>query len=127
MKNVLKFAKYTVAQQSRLLKKLEKSKTLPKDVGRGVHYARVHVLRKEARALHLAHGFLRGRTMDEMELPLRPQNRGHISSHNMTRHAPDWKRIEEIVLLTGSYYFENDQDLQQAFEEFKDSWTVGNV
>lgn len=127
MKYQIKLAEYTIAQQSRLLKKLEKSKTKPKDIGKGFHYVRVHLLRSEARAHHIALGFLRGRTMDEMELPIRPQNKGHISTKNMTRHAPNWVRIEELILKHGRSYFDNEQALQQSFAEFKGSWTEGSV
>lgn len=127
MKYALKIAEYTIAQQARLLKKLEKSKNTPKDFRKGFHSARINVLRKEARAHHLALGFLRGRTMDEMELPLRSVNQGHISSYMLTKTPPNWERIEELALKHGKNYFDSEQALKQAFAEFRDSWTVVNV
>jgi len=127
MKYALKIAEYTIAQQARLLKKLEKSKNTPKDFRKGFHSARVNVLRKEARAHHLALGFLRGRTMDEMELPLRALNKGHVTSHNLTKTAPDWDRVESLVVKHGKRYFDSEQALLQAFAEFRDSWTVVDV
>lgn len=125
MKYALKIAEYTIAQQTRLLKKLERSKA--KGHQAGIQSARVSVLRKEARAHHLTLGFLRGRTMDEMELPLRALNRGHITSTGLTRTAPNWDRIEELVLKHGKKYYDNEQALRQAFTEFKESWTVIEV
>jgi hypothetical protein len=130
MKYELKIAEYTIAQQARLLKKLARSKASlikSKHHTNGYQSAGVSVLRKEARAHHLALGFLRGRTMDNMELPLRALNKGHISSNGLTRTAPDWERVEELVLKHGKKYFDNEQDIRQSFTEFKDSWTVVDV
>lgn len=125
MKYELKIAEYTIAQQARLLKKLERSKT--KDQKKGYHSVRVGVLRQEARAHHLALGFLRGRTMDQMELPLRKLDRGHISSKGLTRTPPNWVRVEELVTKHGKNYFDSEQALLQSFTEFKETWTVVNV
>lgn len=124
MKYELKIAEYTIAQQNRLLKKLARSLTLPKGQKAGYQSVRTGVLRKEARAHHLALGFLRGRTMDEMELPLREPTKGHVSSWCLTKTPPDWDRVEELVLAHGTKYYKNEQALRQAFTEFKDSWTV---
>lgn len=124
MKYELKIAEYTIAQQARLLKRLAKSKS--KDHNKG--YSSVgSALRKESRAHHLALGFLRGRTMNQMELPLRAPNRGHIASKGLTRTVPDWERIEELVVKHGKKYFDSEQALRQSFAEFQDSWTVVNV
>lgn len=125
MKYELKIAEYTIAQQTRLLKKLAKSKS--KKQKNGYQSVGVSLLRREARAHHIALGFLRGRTMDEMELPLRALNQGHISSWKLTRTAPDWDRVEELVAKHGKKYFDSEQALKQALTEFIDSWTVVDV
>lgn len=133
MKYELKIAEYTIAQQRRLLKKLERSKRLDSyskkkaSHANGYQSASISLLRKEARAHHLALGFLRGRTMNDMELPLRALNKGHVTSNGLTRTAPNWERIEELVLKHGKRYFDSEQALRQAFTEFKDSWTVVDV
>lgn len=125
MKYELKLSGLTLAQQSRILKKLEKNKN--PNISKGIHYTRVHVLRKEARSTHIALGFLRGRSLSEMEKPYRPADKGHITSKNMTRTIPNWTRIEELVVKHGAAYFENDQQLQQEFAEFKETGSVGVV
>lgn len=125
MKYELKLAGLTLAQQSRTLKKLEKSRNPKSNVTSGIHYARVHVLRKEARATHIALGFLRGRTLDQMEMPYRPLNQGHVSTKNQSRSFPDWVRVEELIVKHGRKYFETEQTLMQAFSEFKDTGSVG--
>lgn len=127
MKYQLKLAEYSIAQQSRLLKKLEKSKDRAKSVGKGIHYVRTHVLRNEARSHHIALGFLRGRIMDEMELPLRPVDKGHVTSKNLTRTPPNWERVEELIVKHGQRYFDSEQAIRQSFAEFRDGWTIGEV
>lgn len=125
MKYQLKLARFSLAQQSRLLKKLEKSKSVK---NRGlIHSARTVALRSEARSQNIAYGFLRGCTMNQMELPLRPLDKGHISSRGLTRTAPNWDRVLEIVREYGSTYFEQDHDLRQKFAEFTDEWDIGTV
>lgn len=124
MKYELKIAEYTIAQQTRLLKKLAKSKSSNQQKGfQSVNNA----LRGEARAYHIALGFLRGRTMDQMELPLRALNQGHITSNGLTRTAPNWDRVEELVTKHGKKYFDSEQALKQSLTEFIDSWTVVDV
>lgn len=124
MKYALKIAEYTIAQQARLLKKLERSKDTQKDFRKGFHNARVNVLRKEARAHHIALAFLRGREMNKVEKPLRALNQGHISSTGLTKTAPNWAKVEELVLKFGKPYFDSEQAILQAFAEFRDGWTV---
>lgn len=66
---------------------------------------RLAVIRKEARDSHLALGFLRGRSYEEME--------------NVAYHAPDWKNIEGIVKRFSA---DDDQrDIMQTFSQWKDT------
>lgn len=124
MKYELKIAEYTIAQQKRLLKRLAQSKS---KVQKNGYQSVGSALRKEARAHHLALGFLRGRTMNQMECPLREPTRGYITSKGLTRTVPDWARVEELVIKHGIRYFDSEQALRQSFAEFRDSWTVVNV
>lgn len=148
MKYVLKTAETTIAniiKDTRLQKRLAKAKagqaraaakakaveegqavvTLP--AIKGFNSLAENILKKEARAHHIALGFLRGRTMDELERPLRPIDKGHISSNGLTKTPPNWARIEELAIKYGQFYFDNPQALLQSFAEFRDSWTVGEV
>lgn len=116
----LKIESLSSAEKARILKRYEKSKRFSKEQRTALWQKRVHEVRKESRAIHLALGFLRGRSMNEMELPLRAKECGHISTKNMTRHAPDWERVEELVIEHGEEYFASYSELLQRFAEFKD-------
>lgn len=125
MKTYLRIKGLTLAAEARIIKRLEKNRSANKNLRNSLYEHRVKVVRSEARSNHLALGFLRGNTMQQMERPLRPANQGHVATKNMTRTAPDWKRIEQIVTKYGQNYFENPQDLAQKFAEFKDTGSVG--
>lgn len=120
MKTYLKIKGLTLAQEARIIKRLEKARGQNKSLAKSLHSHRTLAVRSEARSTHLALGFLRGRTMQQMERPLRPQNEGHVATSGMTRTAPDWKRIEQLVLKYGVQYFDSAQKLAQSFTEFKD-------
>lgn len=120
MKTYLRIKGLTLAAEARIIKKLEKSRAQNKNLRNSLHLHRVKEVRSEARSTHLARGFLKGNTMQQMERPLRPLNQGHVATKNMTRIAPDWKRIEQLVNKYGGQYFENPQDLAQRLAEFKD-------
>lgn len=118
-KTYLKLEGLTVAEENRILKRWARSRQFNDAQRKEFAHRRSTAVRSEARSIHLALGFLRGRTMDEMELPLRAKDCGHISSHNMTRTAPNWLRVEELIAQYGSKYFDDARDLAQRFEEFK--------
>lgn len=63
------------------------------------------VVRKKARASLLAYGFLRGRPYRTME--------------RFAHTAPDWARVERMILKFGSGQGEI-RDLKQRFEEWKE-------
>lgn len=118
-KTELKLEGLTLAAKSRILKRLARSRQYHPDQRKTFENQRVHAVRSEARSVHLALGFLRGRTMDEMELPLRAKDCGHISTIGMTRTAPNWARVEELVNQYGQQYFGDVRDLSQKFSEFR--------
>lgn len=118
-KTELKLEGLTLAAKSRILKRLARSRQYHPDQRKAFEHQRVHAVRSEARSLHLALGFLRGRGMDEMEQPLRAKNCGHISTVGMTRTAPNWVRVEELVNQYGQRYFSDVRELSQRFAEFK--------
>lgn len=125
MKTYLQIKGLSLAAEARIIKRLEQSKRRNPKLRASLHLHRVNEVRSEARSTHLALGFLRGRTMAEMEKPLRPENQGHVATKNMTRTAPNWKRIEQLVNKYGVQYFETAQELAQKFAEFKDTGSVG--
>lgn len=109
---------HELAAQKRLMKRLAKSRRY--DSRRVSLTKKSREMSDEARSNHIALGFLRNRTMDEIELPLRARECGHIYSKNMTRTAPNWERVEEIVLEHGISFFANEQEMLQRFAEFRD-------
>lgn len=52
-----------------------------------MHYHRIKDVRREARATHLAYGFLRGRSYTTME--------------NKASRTPDWSRVEAMIKKYG--------------------------
>jgi hypothetical protein len=119
MKTYLKIKGLSLAGEARIIKRLEKSRQTHPKLAASLHMHRTHEVRSEARSTHLALGFLRGVPYKAMELPLRPLNEGHKRSLNMTRTAPDWKRVEQLVNKYGQQYFEGAQDLTGKFTEWK--------
>jgi hypothetical protein len=57
-----------------------------------LHQHRVGVLRQEARATHLAYGFIRGRAWDRIEAKRRPDNEPT---------AADWKKVRDMCKRYG--------------------------
>lgn len=110
----------SLAARSRLYKRLARSKRYHPEQRKGFEHKRVHAIRSELRSQHIAYSFLRGRTIEEIELPLRAKTSGHVYSKNMTRTAPNWERIEELVAEYGIRYFDNEQALRQRLAEFRD-------
>ncbi len=123
----LKLESFSLAAQARILKKLGRS--VKKDHA-GAVFATAHIqrnaekLRKEARAVHIARGFLRGRELIEMELPYRAHNEGHISRPGHTRTLPDFRRIE-VLIKSANRKYETEQELLQRWAEFIDGASIG--
>lgn len=79
-------------------------------------------LKSEARWSHLAHGFFRGRSYQQMENICY----GDVKGYN--REAPNWERIEEIITKF-SKDEPNMQDIMQRFGEWRAAavtWYDGN-
>lgn len=72
-----------------------------------MHQHRTMEVRTEARAAHLAYGFLRGRALQEMEL--------------YCYSPPPWKRTREIVMSHGRELAPDPQDNQGIVRRF-DEW-----
>lgn len=118
MKTLLRYHRLLNAAESRIARRLAKS--APHKTFREIfsHQQRV-TLRKEARELNIAYGFLRGRKLLEIERPYRPKNEGHISSKGQTKTHPNWENIEALVKLHGQTYFDSEQSMLQRFAEFR--------
>ncbi len=119
MKTYLKIKGLTLAAEARIIKRLEKQRGQNNALRQSLHLHRTMEVRSEARSTHIALGFLRGTVYAQMERPLRPVDQGHIATKGLTRSAPNWKRIEQLVNKYGPRYFENPQDMAQKFAEFK--------
>lgn len=123
MKTYLKIKGLTLAQEARIIKKIEQNRRTNPNLRAQLHKHRTVDVRNEARSTHIALGFLRGTTMQQMERPLKLDR--VKGDKNFTRTAPNWKRIEQLVNKYGGQYFDNPQALAQAFAEFKDTGSVG--
>lgn len=66
----------------------------------GLRYHRVYDVRGEARAAHVAYGFLRGRTYAQVE--------------GAALSSPDWPRVEALVKKYG-----DESDRMQKFAEWR--------
>lgn len=93
MKTILKNRNLTHAQHVRQARRLAASYRKGHPARRNLmEEARNDARRKEARCVHLAYSFLRGRSYNEVE--------------NDSRTAPDWDRVEELVVKYGEHYYE---------------------
>ena len=68
----------------------------------GLRYHRIYDVRDEARAAHVAYGFLRGRTYAQVE--------------GAALSSPNWERVEALVKKYG-----DAPDRLQKFSEWKDA------
>jgi hypothetical protein len=73
--------------RARQLAALQKPNSKMLDLRAGLYHHRVNVVRPEARASHLALGYLRGRSYAEME--------------GRAKTAPRWARIIELIRVHG--------------------------
>ena len=78
------------------------------DVFFGLRNHRLEIVRPEARASHLALGFLRGHDYVVMEGPT-------------TRSSPNWKRVEDLIKRFGEG---DERDRMQKFSAWKDAATA---
>lgn len=91
----------TEAQRKRIERHLRKPSAKAMEIFWGLRGHRVNVVRPEARATQIAYGFLRGRTLDQIE--------GSAISE------PNWKRVEELVKKYG------EGDVTERMARF-DAW-----
>lgn len=66
-----------------------------------LHLHRVGVVRREARAAHLAYGFIRGRSYSQMEGKLKDP-----------RNGPDWEKVRRLCKTYGPKDFSEPAELQ---------------
>lgn len=123
MKTHLALESMTLAARSRILKRLA-HKAPHAELRKGFHNEAVHENRINARAAHIALGFLRGRKLSKMEMPYRALDQGHITSKNLSRSFPNWEKVEKYVHEHGSTYFENQSEMLQRLTEFKDEGSI---
>lgn len=77
------------------------------------------MVRRTARSINLARGFLKGLQHHGMEQPLRKQNKGHVAMDGFTRTMPDWDEILDLVLKFGRKTAP-EQVLRQTYAEWRD-------
>ena len=91
----------------RMMRNLAKSKQKGSEARKTLEEtARLHSKRREARSVHIAYSFLRGRTYIEVE--------------EDSRTVPDWDRVTELVTKYGWFYYKDrnisaEQDLHDRF------------
>jgi len=76
----------SLGEEARIIRKEEK-RIRGGSLRNGLYHHRVNVVRSEARHTHLAYGFLRGKAFSQIE--------------NKSRIAPDWKRVQKMVMKYG--------------------------
>lgn len=89
-REMLRVKANSLAEEARIIRRAERRSwgLLLNDL----HKHRVVELRREARATHLALGFIKGRTLDEME-----------TTSMWTSHTPpDWKRVRTLLRRYGA-------------------------
>ena len=89
----LKVKVKSLAAEARIIRKMEK-KTRG-GIREGLHLHRVLDVRKEARASHLAYGFIRGRTLAQME--------------QKSKTPPNWAAVERMCKRYGPANFSIDK------------------
>jgi hypothetical protein len=90
-REMLKIKCLSLAAEARIIRRLEKRTRGP--LREEIHLHRVRIVRDEARLSHIALGLIRGRTIDQMEAKVHPQNAlkpGH------------WDRIRAMVKRYGA-------------------------
>lgn len=100
----------SLAEEARIIRKETKRARLS-SIKNGLYRHRIDVVRYEARHTHLAYGFLRGRSYEQME------QKAHV--------APDWKKVRKMVEKYGShlegwdYNNESYSDYEKRCQEHK--------
>ena len=94
---------YSLAEEARYIrrKEAEQKKRGNTELLNRLHQHRIHHIRPETRAAHLAYGFLRGRSYDQIE--------------GKAKRKPNWKTVERLI----KKYGEGTGKEQQAFEAWK--------
>lgn len=87
MRVYLKIKVMSLASEARIIRREEKRWPGPSDQRTGLHLHRIHAVRPESRAAHLAYGFLRGRAYRQMEATC--------------RREPDWNKVQHLAIRYG--------------------------
>ena len=80
----------SLAEEARIIRREEHRTRGP--LREELYLHRIHDVRSESRAAHLAYGFIRGRTLEQME--------------SKSRTKPRWNRVRDLCKKFGAYGFE---------------------
>lgn len=80
----------SLAEEARIIRKEEQRTRGP--LREEIYLHRIRDVRSEARSAQLAYGFIRGRTLEQME--------------SKSRTKPNWKRVRDLCKKYGAYGFE---------------------
>ena len=85
MSTELKIKLKSLAAEARIIRQEEKKRRGKNwgSTGNTLHEHRIHVVRPEARATHIAYAFLRGGSLESVE--------------GSAKTEPEWKRVEAMV------------------------------
>lgn len=98
-----------LAEEARIIRKEEWRLKAAREyrVLNNIHAHRIHVVRPESRATHLAYGFLRGQPLSLME------------AHPLTE--PSWDRVESMALKYGT---QSKTDLKETLKRWRRGETL---
>ena len=104
MRAYLRVKLLSLAAESKIIRKEMRKYAGPTEVYQGLHLHRVHDVREESRATHIAMGFLKGLQYKQIE--------------NKCYQEPNWKRIKTLISKYGNV---NAKDLENAFDLWKNA------
>ena len=110
----LKVKLKSLAEEAKIIRK-ETQRAKTGSIKNGLYLHRIHVVRPEARHTHLAYGFLRGKSYEQIERD--------------ARVAPNWDKVRKMVSKYGVHqagyawgeWKQSQKDKQELLEQF-DQW-----
>lgn len=96
-REMLKVKLKSLAEEARIIRKEERK--APPSIQNELYAHRIHVVRKAARATHIAYGIIRGRAWQDMEANAKPQEK--LYSWDL----PFFEDVQKMVRKYGNHIF----------------------
>lgn len=103
----------SLAEESRIIRKHEKNKSLDNHHRSGLYYHRVGIVRVEARASLLAYGLINGKTYETLEPNAKP---------DIYDNQKLWESIERLAFKYGKPYMSGDVSDIDKFSKHVKEW-----